>query len=280
MAKYSFIITISILAVISVVGANTCGDYKNCSSCTAEAGCMWALLYNCTERCMSTDYKDPKRLTARNVIWRSAVSNSTECPSKEECRIIEGNIKDPSFEEFPDGNWFYSSKDSFPMETGKYTKKGSKPSFDVALDGDMFLFMGRGHLAAEGKVYSARIEKLKIPKYVTHLSFFYAFPFFSGVFDYMMYFLNDRSSLNVFIDDKLILHLGSKTVNTSYYVHDTERYYHPMNIDVKQFADDGEHSLELFFIEAVKPGDIDTKGQGIVVDYIQFISSNSKKRVH
>ena len=279
MTKYAFIMVTSVLAAIGTAAASTCGDFKDCSSCAAEADCMWALLYNCTELCMSTNYRDPDTLDARNVIWRSAVSDSAECASKEECSIIAGAIGDPSLEDTTGGPWIYYDMNSKPVKTGEYSSDSPKPTFDTALDGKRYVFMGRGHLAKEGKVYSARLDKVRIPRTATHLSFFYAFPFFSGIFEYKKYFLNDRAALSVFMDKKLILHLSNKTVNTTRYMTEKNKYYHPMNIDIKEFADDKDHSLEFFFIEAAKAGSTDTNGQGVIFDYVQIISSNSKKYI-
>ena len=275
MTKCSFLITISILVVITVVGANTCGDYKDCSSCTAEAGCMWALLYNCAERCMNINYKDPKRLVHRNVIWRSTVSNSTECASKEECRIIEGNINDPSFEGPRRTTWWY--RDNLALR--EVTEEGQDREFyDVPLDGNKFLMMGGYPNNVYGRGYGVLLEKFKIGKDATHLSFFYGFPFYSRALgNYYSRYFNNRTSLSVFIDKELILHMSNKTIDADYYNRETKRFYFPMNIDIKKFADNKNHDLELHFVEGKNEGN-DTIAQAMCVDYLQIISSNSKRK--
>lgn len=225
---------------------------------------------------MSINYRGSERLSLRNVIWRSAVSNSAECASKEECRIIEGNIKDPSFEGPRSMPWKYKRY----IALRDVTEEGlSIRSYDVPLDGNKYLLMGGYSYDRYGREYGVLLEKFKIGKDATHLSFFYGFPFYSRVLNnYYSRYFNNRTAFSVFIDKELILHMSKKTMDVDYYNRETKRFYFPMNIDIKKFADDGEHDLELHFVEEKNEDEPDyPKEQAISIDYLQIISSNSKK---
>ena len=273
MTKYAFIMMTSVLAAIGTAAASTCGDFKDCSSCAAEAGCMWALLYNCTELCMSTSYRDPEGLAPRNIIWRNAVIDSAECASKEECSIIAGAIKDPSFEEPYRKTWKHHGFLAIRDSSQNYE------SYDVPLDGNKFLLMGGYPGNKNGRDYNVRLEGVRIPRSATHLSFFYAFPFYSRVISRTnYYFFTNRTAFSIFIDGKLILHMCKDTIDAPSYISATERYYFPLNLDIKGFADDLDHALELHFVEGISKDDSNyVKRQSIAIDYVQIISSNSKK---
>ena len=229
---------------------------------------MWALLYNCTERCMDTDYKDPEGFAHRNVIWRSTVSNSIGCASKEECRIIEGNINDPSFEGPRSRPWKYKRYIAL-RDVTEYGKYGQ--SYDVPLDGNKFLLFGGYSYDRYGREYGVLLEKFKIGKDATHLSFFYGIIFNLFTIEYF----NRRTALSVFIDKELILHMSNKTIDADYYNRETKRFYFPMNIDIKKFADDKKHDLELHFVEIIESPK--SSIYSVYIDYLQIISSNSKK---
>lgn len=267
-------VTVATMATRANASEDSCGNYNNCAACASDSGCMWALLYNCSERCISTNYTDPGGFKAKNVIWRSAVTSAGACQGREECSVVSGILNDPSFEGLDSSPWAYTSS-SKPVKTGSYSVSSSTSALDTALDGNYFLFMGRGNTMTTGQTYKARINNTRISPDVTHISFFYALPFLSRVFDRGMYYpFNSRSALSVFIDGKLVLHMCNKTLNAKYYTKETKRYYFPMNIDVSKFANGKTHTVELYFVEGKDPTEAYCVGQGMIIDYFQFIKSN------
>ena len=161
-----------------------------------------------------------------------------------------------------------------------------KDSFAVGLDGSFFLFMGGSGIVSSIRGYDVRLDgNLKISKDATHLSFFYGLPYYSTIFPNSYEPFIDRTALDVFVDGDLLLRISNLNINKSMYS-GTNRYYYPMNIDIRRYADGGNHSLKFYFTEAKDPSKYDldgnpsdpyglgTDGQIMFIDYIQTIKSN------
>ena len=90
---------------------------------------------------------------------------------------------------------------------------------------------------------------------------------------------NNRTALDVYIDDEHILHMYNKNINSTMY-RGTNAFYHPMNINVTRFADGKNHSLTLYFTRPTDPSSsAEAKGtqeQLMFIDYVQVIKSNCK----
>ena len=291
--------------MLSLLGQNSlagsCDSYTDCSLCASDASCMWALLYNCTERCIEQSYSDLDGIMARDVIWRSAVRNETQCARKEWCEIIVGDVPNPSFEDWSwlkfnkkerekngvDGKtihdpWVFARTIAV-KNSSMVTVSMKEIPFYWALDGSFFLFMGRSTVY-ETKTFEVRLDNtLRISESATHLSFFYALPYYSKAFlDYTQMtftsFIN-RTALDVYIDGEHVLHMYNENINNTVY-RGTNAFYHPMNIDVTRFADGKNHSLTLYFTRPTDPSSsAETKGtqeQLMLIDYIQIIKSNRK----
>ena len=84
-----FAAVISLLFLLGRTSYAACGDYANCVSCASDGNCMWALLYDCTERCIDRHYENPNVIKDKGAIWRSTVRDETQCPNKERCEILE-----------------------------------------------------------------------------------------------------------------------------------------------------------------------------------------------
>ena len=256
---------------------------------------MWALLYNCTEVCIEKNYTDPDGFKARDVIWRSAVSNGTECANKEWCKIMEGDVPNPSFEEWTwkkyskkeskkNSNrmgvtehkpWIFARTISVWNYTAIYKELNNK--YIIGLDGEFFLYMGGNNLT-DTLTFEVRLDnKLRISKEATHLSFFYALPYYSKYLGCIYHFL-DRTALDVYIDKEHLLHMYTKNIDNNAHKN-TSRYYHPMNIDISRFADGKTHSLTFYFSgpSIEKSWEL---GQLMLIDYIQVIKSNCKLQKH
>ena len=240
---------------------------------------MWALLYNCTEVCIEKNYTDPEGIRARDVIWRSAVSNKPECASKEWCEIMEGDVPNPSFEKYTkiiyDGTvhkpWIFS-KQSIMKKSPMMEVSSEKYPFYWALDGTFFLDMGGNSFSTIANTFEVKLTKtLRISKGATHLSFFYALPYYSKYFSYKPFL--DRTALDVYIDNEHLLHMYNKNLKETMDL-ESDAFYHPMNIDISRFANGKNHSLMIYFTEADKYAQ--TPGQEMLIDYIQVIKSNCK----
>lgn len=293
-------IVLTLLALLGRTSYANCGTYENCLACTSAEGCMWALLYNCTEVCINQNYKDPE-IRSRDVIWRSAVSNSTQCSTKEWCEIVEGGVPNPSFEDYA---WVEYGPDEI-AETGVNGKTTHDPwifartipvknssmivvpdeerLFYWALDGDFFFFMGRS-TAYKITTFEVRLDNtLEISNDATHLSFFYALPYYSNAFvkqtsNTFTPFI-DRTALDVYIDGDHVLRMSNQNINETFY-RESAAFYHPMNIDVSRYADGKKHSLVFYFTRPTDPNSqsetLGTQEQLMLIDYVQIIKSNCK----
>lgn len=288
------VVAISLLSLLGQTSLAACGDHTDCSSCVSEGGCMWALIYNCTERCIGQKrYKGPNEIKEAGAIWRSVVRDKAQCPNREMCKIMEGDVPNPSFEKW---SWHkYSKKEkainegregttehfpwvfarSISVKNHTIAKKTYENELYNSVDGEFFLIMGGN---GRTKVFELRLDgMLRISKDATHLSFFYALPYYSKYFGNFYPFIN-RTALDVYIDNEHLLHMHDQSIDKTFY-QNSDAFYHPMNINISRFADGKNHSLNIYFTEAsnyVKEGDERTPGQIMFVDYIQVINSNCK----
>lgn len=286
----TFALLFSLLGQTSFAAA--CREYASCTSCaSAGEGCMWALLYNCTEACIDRNYADPDGFKAKNVIWRSAVRSGEQCPGRESCEIVEGDVPNPSLESWTwkeysekerkrnsgrpgvtvNEPWIFAKTISVWNYTALYKELKSK--YFVGLDGEFFLFLGGNNLT-DHRTFEVRLDStLRISEGATHLSFFYALPFYHK-HSSKKYAFVDRTALDVYIDSEHLLHIYNKNINETLYA-ESDAFYHPMNIDISRFADGKNHSLMLYFTgPSCEPSGV--LGQLMLIDYIQVIKSNCK----
>ena len=306
----------SVSALVLVVGATllsllgqtsyaACGDYANCSSCASDGNCMWALLYDCKERCINRNYDNPKDIKNEGVIWRSTVRNETQCSTKEWCEVMEGDVPNPSFETWTWKEFSEKEKKKYLDEDGKPIVTGITEHFPwvfarivavknqtaapkvngkdiTCVDGEFLLYMGGSQGEQKIQTYEVRLDdSLKISEGATHLSFFYALPCYSRHFDKDYEFI-DRTAFDVYIDNEHLLHMYNGNINKTFY-RESDALYHPMNIDISRFAAGKSHSVKFYFTEGkdpemykdgpMSPG---TLGQIMLIDYIQIIKSNRK----
>ena len=306
MKPTSTLVLVVVAALLSLLGQTSfaagCGDHTNCTSCASDGGCMWALLYDCKEKCIKRNYNKPNDIKGDSAIWRSTVRNATQCPNMEWCEIMEGDVPNPSFEGWTWNEFTEKEKKKYVDGTGKATATGitvHKPwvfakivavknqslvksmggndNF-AGVDGEFFLYMGGSHSTPQNQTYEVRLdETLKISEGATHLSFFYALPYYSKLFSEKSPFVN-RTALDVYVDGENLLHLSNLNINETTYS-ETDALYHPMNIDISRFADGKKHSLMFYFTEVKNPDDypgLGTYGQLMFIDYIQIIKSNCK----
>ena len=159
-----FFLVITALCLCAAHGQDVCGNYTNCESCTNSTGCIWALLYNCTERCLNWSYREPNEIYARKHAFRGFTRTQSQCNYLDSCQIIEYGVMNPSFE-FPfDPNYCYGSE--VRKESGNISKIYN--SFDMALDGNNFIFMGGRPENYRTQVYDVTMLQI-IEKNATHL---------------------------------------------------------------------------------------------------------------
>ena len=299
--RFAWAVTTAVvmLSLLGQASYGGCWNYTDCTSCASDGNCMWALLYDCTERCIDQNYENPNVIKNKGAIWRSVVRNKTQCPNKELCVIMEGDVPNPSFD---DWSWKeFSEKvggkslsdDGKPIVTGStkhfpwvfsrtisvrnHTSASSTYENDLfnSVDGEFFLVMGS---SGKRNAYEVRLDGfLKISEGATHLSFFYALPYYSKHFSQNYEFIN-RTALDVYIDNEHLLHLCKGNINDTMY-RESDALYHPMNIDISRFADGKNHSLMLYFTKGsdyIYEGDSRTPGQMMFIDYVQIIKSNRK----
>ena len=274
----SLFLAVAALCLCAAHGEDVCSSYTSCESCLNSTKCLWALLYNCTERCISLSYRDPNDIDARRYIFRNFAVSQDQCNYLDSCQIAGDGTENPSFEFQLESRDYYGSE--VRRKSGEISKKYN--SYDVAMDGDYFLFMGGSPEDYRTRVYGVSASHT-ISKKATHLMFFYALPYYSQNFGMPAVDFINRTALDVLIDDELLVRLSNLNIDKTIRLHD--RFYWPMEVGIEKFADGNMHTISLHFTEAKNEDDYDgkspihkgTRGQVIIVDYLQLITKKCKQ---
>lgn len=284
---------VTIFAFVALLGrtsyAGYCNSYKNCSECTSIHGCVWVLLHDCSEACLEENYTFSFHKDGVNVTWRKVTPYKSECPHKEECKIMDENVLNPSFE-----NWYWreyseEEKRENPMERGttvhnpwsfspdniatNMTLKdiSTNRPFLAPFSGKFYLLFGR-FINTDAKTFEVKSSNnVLIDKEATHLSFFYVLR--SNSYRSLP---AHRAALKIYIDYECILDMENYAVVENLY-RESEVIYRPMTINITRFADGGVHSLKFYFDTGATIVDNQYRvAELVLIDYIQIIKSNRK----
>lgn len=268
------------LVLLPVALSVDCSSYTDCSSCAAVDGCSWALVYNCTWRCLSPDISehDEKDRFIGNPLrkdcWRYAIENSDKCIEEynASCEALKDGIVDRSFEKNNEASdWIYARK--IGLKDSKFCG-----GFYLPVEGRQYLVVGSSNDEG-GLDYKVTTEGLIIPEDATHLSLY----FMTNYSDPEQKEMDELTSFTIRLNGRVIFRLDRFNWREYW----TNGKYSVMDIKItddilnpSQRGSDKEHTLEMTFTEYLDKFDITNDYRSLIfVDYIQVIKKSGKHTI-
>jgi len=226
------------------VNADTREDYyASCVQCI-QNGKTWGVDALCTPTCFDS------LVGWKKEFYRDVVSEVSQCNSLKYCTFVD-NVTDGSFE---NNKWktISSAGHETPLCTVKCSTGGSNPPEPA--EGNYFIWFGG---LDNGPYYQGvQSPSLVIPKGTTHMSLFIA-----SIVEEI-----STAKLVVGIDDKMLLYIDSEVFPQF------GTYYKNVDVDVRDFADDAEHTIDIkFYMEESR--DV----SAVLLDFLRFIKDNNLK---
>lgn len=265
------------LVLLPVALSVDCSSYTDCSSCAAVDGCSWALVYNCTWRCLSPDiseHAENDNFTGnplRKDCWRYAIESSDRCGEEHNasCEALKDGIVDRSFEKNNEASdWIYARK--IGLKDSKFCG-----GFYLPVEGHQYLVVGSSNDEG-GLDYKVTTEGLIIPEDATHLSLY----FMTNCANSSKEEMDELTSFTITLNGRVIFRLDRFNCQKYWIIGS----YRVMDIKItddilnaSQRGSDKKHSLQITFTEYLDKYDITYNYRSFIfVDYVQVIKKNGK----
>ena len=224
---------------------DTCSTYATCEDCTAQSGCIWAVLTkDYSLACVSAE-------TTEHIRQISATAD--KCTNQTTYNFVPGipSLKDNSYTNWGDlktkaiSNVKNENVQSYNGE-GHYFLFGSSNPSDSSYGEKMTEYL-----------VQLTPKKLTIPESVTHLSFYFSSPYFSS---------RSKGGLNILLDNTVIMRLDSTNI------FNFENKYELIDVNIKKYADNETHDLKFHYFTNYLPQQklVPT----VLVDYVHLMSCN------